>query len=60
MKELKSIEEDGYSLCVFECGCGFHIGLDASYLDQVNDIVLPCPNCDTILDTSIFNYDEEV
>ena len=34
-----------YELEVFECGCGFHLGLDASYLDQVGDIVIQCPAC---------------
>ena len=38
IKRLKSIETDEYSLEVFQCTNGFHIGLDASYLDQMSDI----------------------
>lgn len=46
MKQLKSIETDEYSLEVFECSkCGFHIGLDASYLDQVGKLIIICPSC---------------
>jgi len=38
VKKLKSIETDKYSLEVYQCPNGFHIGLDASYLDQVSDM----------------------
>jgi len=51
-KELKSVETVEYSLCVFQCSCGFHIGLDASYLDAVDDIQVPCPNCKVVIDTA--------
>jgi len=44
-KELKPIETDEYSLCVYQCKCGFHIGLDATYLEQVGDIITICPSC---------------
>lgn len=36
-----------------ECDCGFHLALDASYLDQVDDIKINCPSCDALIDTSI-------
>lgn len=45
MKKLKSIETDQYSLEVYECDCGFHIGLDFSYIDQMGDVCVLCPNC---------------
>ena len=56
MKQLKSIETDQYSLQVYECGCGFHIGIDASYLDQVGDVTLKCPSCNNRL--IITGYEE--
>jgi hypothetical protein len=34
-----------------ECNCGFHIGLDATYLDQVGDIILNCPACINVIYT---------
>ena len=30
----------------FECTkCGFHLGLDSTYLQQVSDIKMNCPAC---------------
>jgi len=52
MKELLSTETEQYSLCVFECDCGFHLGLDASYLDQIGDLQVKCPSCGELFDTS--------
>lgn len=43
--ELQSVETEQYSLCVFECVCGFHIGIDATYLDQVGEVKVRCPSC---------------
>lgn len=53
MKELGSVETEEYSLCVFECDCGFHIGLDFTYLDQVKDISVRCPACGLWIDTAL-------
>ena len=44
--ELQSCETEEYNLCVFQCLCGFHIGFDSTYLDQVGDINFRCPSCD--------------
>jgi hypothetical protein len=52
MKRLDSIETDQVQLEVIECDCGFHVGLDFSYLDQVGEIYFKCPNCDTVIDTA--------
>ena len=53
MLRLESIENDRVSLEVIECDCGFHIGLDATYLIQVDDIEIPCPSCGRIIDTEV-------
>lgn len=34
-------------LDVFECDCGFHVGFDTTFLDQVGDITFTCPSCNT-------------
>lgn len=52
MKRLSSIETDEVQLEVIECNCGFHMGIDATYLDQVADIVMYCPACREEIDTS--------
>lgn len=42
---LESIETEKCRLKVYEYACGFHIGVDATYLEQVGDLDLDCPNC---------------
>jgi len=45
MKLLHPIETEEYTLEVVECGCGFHLGIDATYLEQVDGIGIKCPSC---------------
>lgn len=52
MKRLKSVETEEYQLEVIECDCGFHLGLDVSYLIQVGDFLIRCPNCQKMIDTA--------
>lgn len=52
VKQLKSISDDTVVLEVYECICGFHLGIDATYLDQVTDVKLPCPVCGAMFDTT--------
>jgi len=53
MKRLNSVENDTVQLEVIECDCGFHLGIDASYLDQVGELVILCPNCGEEIDTKV-------
>ena len=42
------VVKDKAELEVYECSCGFHIGVDATYLEQGEEgIVVPCPSCNT-------------
>lgn len=45
MEWIMEIENDLCVLSVYECDCGFHIGLDATFIDQVGDILITCPSC---------------
>jgi hypothetical protein len=36
---------EGYEIEVVECVCGFHMGIDATYLDKVDGVSTPCPSC---------------
>jgi hypothetical protein len=46
MKYLGTATFGPAELEVYECDCGFHIGVDASYLDQVCQIYnTACPAC---------------
>jgi len=44
-------ENNKYDLEVFECTCGFHMGIDASYLEQFGDIEMDCPACSASITT---------
>lgn len=54
MRVLNNIETEEYTLEVVECDCGFHIGLDATYLDQVDGIVIKCPSCGKIISVGAY------
>lgn len=49
MELLDSCETEKYSLEIWECDCGFHIGIDATFLEQVDKIKISCPACGEIL-----------
>ena len=52
MKQLKSVENDQVALEVIECDCGFHLGIDATWLDQSPNskgFQINCPACDSII-----------
>lgn len=51
MKRLKSVENEQVQLEVVECDCGYHMGIDATYLDQVGDFKTTCPSCGVVIDT---------
>jgi predicted RNA-binding Zn-ribbon protein involved in translation (DUF1610 family) len=51
MERLKDIETDEVQLEVYKCRCGFHIGLDFTYLDQVGNVSFVCPSCGIRFDT---------
>ena len=52
MKRLKSVENDQVQLEVIECDCGYHMGIDATYLNQVGDFKTICPVCKTFIYTA--------
>ena len=52
MKRLNDVETDQYVLEVVECDCGYHMGFDSSYIDQVAWITAECPSCHAIIETS--------
>lgn len=54
IKLLNPTETEEYSLEVVECGCGFHIGIDATYLDQVGPIDIECPSCQKVIGIGAF------
>lgn len=61
MKRIGEVETEKYSLTVYECDCGFHIGLDNTYMDQVSEVYMECPSCGEWFDTEEVNtVDDEI
>ena len=48
-KFIESVSSDRVELEVYECSCGFHIGIDSSYLEQVDDVEIICPSCGELI-----------
>lgn len=52
MIRLNSVETEQYQLEVGECDCGYHFGVDATFLLNVNDFKFNCPCCNKQIDTT--------
>lgn len=51
-KRLSSVESGKVRLEIVECSCGYHMGIDATFLEQVKDFVTKCPSCGQEIRTS--------
>lgn len=52
MKQLDSVENNQVALEVVECDCGFHLGIDAIWLDHspnAEGFEMNCPACNRII-----------
>ena len=53
------VEQQGIQLEVYECECGFHMGLDATYLEQVvgdkAKLSVECPSCSKMITTLVLS-----
>lgn len=47
--KIGEVETEKFALEVWECECGFHIGIDISYLEQVGPLTVRCPACRALL-----------
>ena len=41
-KLIQCIENDRVSLSVYECTCGFYLGIDSTFLEQVDEVRIAC------------------
>lgn len=60
MRRLNSVVTDEVQLEIGECDCGYHFGVDATFLDQVvdSDFTFNCPSCGEEIDTGELFSDE--
>lgn len=56
--KMKIVPIEITELIVVECDCGFHLGLDFTFIDQVSEIKTNCPSCKAEIDTSKLKDDE--
>jgi len=57
---VQDIETDKASFEVYECTCGYHMGFDASYLDQVDgNISAECPSCHNTIHTRTITDEDQ-
>ncbi len=47
--KIGEVETEKFVLEVWECKCGFHLGIDSTYLDQVGLVTITCPSCSTLI-----------
>jgi len=59
MKRLNGTTTEQYELEVVECDCGYHMGIDATYLTQVGEVKIRCPSCGVEIDTNLVCPEEE-
>jgi hypothetical protein len=48
---MKIVNIEKCEIDIIECDCGYHLGVDLTYLDQVGDFKTKCPSCNTVIDT---------
>ena len=53
MKRLHRVNTRQAELEIVECDCGYHMGIDATYLLSVESIRTTCPACGAVIDTAI-------
>ena len=53
MKQLQSAKHPQAEIDVIECDCGYHMGVDATFIDQVGDFRASCPSCGQEIDTAL-------
>jgi len=54
-KYVEDVQTGKCSLEIVECGgCGFHMGIDATYLEQVDGVDIPCPSCGEMISVEAY------
>lgn len=59
MKTIGNVETDKFSLEVIECDCGFHLGIDSTFLEQVGSVQIKCPSCNKLIQVEDYDSPEK-
>jgi len=52
---MKIVPKEKCQMDVIECDCGYHMGIDTSFIEAEGHFVIRCPACGTLVDTSILD-----
>lgn len=55
VKNIGDVQTERFTLEVYECTCGFHLGVDSTYLEQVGDVSIICPSCNEYIRIKAFD-----
>lgn len=50
---IESLQGETATVEVVECSCGYHMGIDSTFLDQVSDMKVSCPSCGATINTAL-------
>jgi len=50
---MKEVKIDKCDISIIECDCGYHLGVDNTYIEQVGHFITKCPSCGTMINTLI-------
>ena len=56
VKCITTFENNKCSVEIVQCVCGYHMGIDATYIEQVDGINTECPACGFEI---IYGYEED-
>lgn len=40
---------------IIECDCGYHLGVDSTFIEQVGHFITECPSCKKKINTEILD-----
>jgi len=54
---MKQVNIDKCEIEIIECDCGYHLGVDMTFIAQVGHFITDCPSCKTMIDTLVLEPD---
>ena len=50
---MKQVDIKKCEIEIIECDCGYHLGVDMTFVEQVGDFTTICPSCKKMIDTRV-------
>ena len=55
---MKKVNTKKCEIEIIECDCGYHLGVDSTFVEQVGHFKTKCPACGNKIDTIILDKKE--